>query len=403
MDDRHSREARGNRPTCNSRNARPSTKFGSVRRARCGIGYFAALLLATSSIVACEGPTDALTARSSEGEALVVVVTQPERVTARRTTTLPGSLEAWEQAPLFARVTGYVADVAVDIGSKVKSGQPLATITVPEMAPTLAGARARRDQEQAQLAMARLTRKRTAGLRSANRNAVSSQTVDETAAAEQIEIAQLALANAEVQRLEALAGFGTLLAPFDGVITKRNLDPGALAREGTTPGAMAVLEIARVDKLRLIFDVPEKMLAAATTGNEIAIRFDALPGRTIAGQVARSSGTLDPSTRSLRAQVDVDNSAQELTPGMYASVTLSMAATPGWTLPSRAVRGEGDRRYVLVVSDGVCRRADVTVADDDGRQATVVDGVSESTSVVIAGSPLARDGAACRTSEDAQP
>ena len=353
-----------------------------------------ALLVCTAVVTSLLHPTPQ--AHAEQDRAMIVTVAAPQRVVDPRRATLPGTLEAWERAPLYARVTGYVESVAVEIGDEVEAGAELATITVPEMDSQLAAARARVEQGRAELELAKLTRSRNQELRRHNADAVAKQAVDQSAAEEKVEQARLQLAEAELARLEALADFSTIRAPFSGRITKRLLHPGALAKEGTNSGAEPVVEISRSDRLRLRFYVPGSMIAAVHKGQTVHVRLDALPGRTIEAEVSRLSGMLNPATRSARAEIDVSNASGDLQPGMYASIDLTAERVPSWAVASRAVRGNGQERYVLVVENDLCVRRDVLVVEDDGRTALLARGVTESDSVVVAGSPLARHGSACR-------
>ena len=181
--------------------------------------------------------------QSAQGDARFrVVVTSPSPVEGEASVELPGTLEPWEDAMLYARVTGYLQSVSVDIGSEVQQGDVLATIVVPEMDAQLQSAQAQLDQELAEVELASLVETRLRDLRKANEEAIPQQDVDNAAAKRRVELAQADLARAEVRRLRALKSFAKLRAPFDGRVTKRVLDPGALVREGTTPGARPIVE-----------------------------------------------------------------------------------------------------------------------------------------------------------------
>ncbi len=332
------------------------------------------------------------TARSSQP--LRVVVERPAAADTAQTLLLPGNLEPWQAAALYARVTGYLEVVLVDIGDEVRQGDVLARILMPEMQAELRREEARLEKERAELRLARLTRTRLQKLREKESAAIPQQDVDIAVANEAMSAAEVAVAEAEVARLKTLSGFAVLCAPFSGRIVRRVLHPGALVREGTSSGAQPVLELARTDPLRLAFEVPEDLVPRVHRGEPVKIRIDAFPGMEIDGVVARTQGALDETTRSMRAEVDLSNKDRKFQPGMYASVRLQTEPLAGaWTIPSRAVRGGGADRFVLVATDGVLRRQPVTVASDDGRIATVVAGVSSNDQIVVAGSPMAREGA----------
>jgi len=368
------------------------------------------LLLPVAAVAGCNrgasGASQAQAESSDEAGAQAkrpvrVVVSSPTPAEGAQQLVLPGTIEAWETAPLYARVTGYLESVSADIGDQVESGAELARIVVPEMRAELSSAQSRVAQEQAELELARITKARLQSLREANPEAIPQQDVDVAAAKEQIEAAQVGVAQAEQERLRTLSAFGRLRAPFAGRITKRVLDPGALAREGTTSDALPIVEIARTDKLRLAFEVPEPMAPHVSVGTPVKLRFDAFPGRELEATVARLAGALDPSTRSMRAEIDLENEEGRYQPGMYASVRLAVEMNNGaLAVPSRAVRGRGGDRYCLVARDGVLEKAPVVVASDDGRQAMIARGLDPEDRVMVAGSPLARAGTACEAVEE---
>ncbi|MCZ6807456.1 MAG: efflux RND transporter periplasmic adaptor subunit [Deltaproteobacteria bacterium] len=338
---------------------------------------------------------------NEEGPPLRVVVVRPAPIEGEQTVELPGTLEPWEDALLYARVTGYLQSVSVDIGSEVKAGDELARIVVPEMEAQLQSAQAQLDQELAEVELASMVEKRLRGLRKANQEAIPQQDVDNAAAKRRVEAAQADLARAEVKRLKTLASFARLREPFDGRVTKRILHPGALVREGTTPGARPILEVARIHPLRLVLQIPEPLVPSVAVGSELEVHLDAFPGREFQGTIARVSNALDAQTRSMRAEVDFENDDGAFHPGMYGEVHLRIRNPEGLlTIPSRAVRGQGDERYVLVARDGFLHKQAIVVASDDGRRAVVARGLTTDALVMVAGSPLAREGSPCEPIEE---
>lgn len=335
------------------------------------------------------------------GQPLRVVVVTPAPVAGEQTFELPGTLEPWEDALLFARVTGYLQSVSVDIGSEVKAGDVLATIVVPEMSAQLQSAQAQLDQELAEVELASMVEKRLRDLRKANKEAIPQQEVDNAAAKKRVEVAQADLARAEVKRLKTLRSFAKLRAPFDGRVTQRILHPGALVREGTTPGARPIVEVVRTQPLRLVLHIPEPLVPSVAVGSELDIHLDAFPGREFEGTIARISSALDEKTRAMRAEVDFDNEEGTFRPGMYGKVYLRVRVPEGLlSIPSRAVRGQGEERYVLVARDGFLHKQAIVVASDDGRRAVVATGLSTDALVMVAGSPLARAGSPCEPIEE---
>ncbi len=335
------------------------------------------------------------------GKPLRVVVATPAPVEGEQTVELPGTLEPWEDALLFARVTGYLQSVSVDIGSEVKAGDVLATIVVPEMNAQLQSAQAQLDQELAEVELASMVEKRLRDLRKANKDAIPQQEVDNAAAKRRVEVAQADLARAEVKRLRTLSSFAKLRAPFDGRVSQRILHPGALVREGTTPGARPIVEVVRTQPLRLVLHIPEPLVPSVTVGSELNVRLDAFPGRDFEGTIARVSSALDEKTRAMRAEVDFENDEGLFRPGMYGEVYLHIRLPEGLlSIPSRGVRGQGEERYVLVARDGFLHKQAIVVASDDGRRAVVATGLDTDALVMVAGSPLARAGSPCEPIEE---
>ncbi len=339
--------------------------------------------------------------RNVSGPVLRVVVQRPVLADSTSALLLPGSIEAWESATLFGRVSGYLDSVSVDIGDRVDAGAELARLVVPEMVAELASARAHVAAARAARELALVTEKRNRELLERNPEAISPQLVDEAAAEAGVADAGVSVAVAELERLQTLMRFSVLRAPFDGRITKRYLHPGALVNEGGSSNAQPVLEIARTDRLRVVFELPEPVVSRVSRGAAARLMLDAYPGQTIEGRISRVAGALDPKTRAMRAEVDLDNHEGGYQPGMYAKVLLDIDAHPGaLALPSSAVHGHRDDRYVLVAENGSLRRQPVVVVSDDGRKSVISEGLSTETLVMVAGSPLAGEGSTVEAVEE---
>lgn len=355
------------------------------------------LLAATALalLVGCGQGDPTIKDGSAGAAALRVVVQKPTVADGAKELILPGSVEAWESAVLFGRVTGYLDSVAVDIGDQVDVGTELARLIVPEMAAELSSARAHLAASKAAKDLARITQKRAQELHERNPEAISVQDVDEAAAKARVAAAQASVAQAQLERLNTLMEFSVLSAPFSGRITKRHLDPGALVTDGASSNAQPVLEIARTDRLRIAFDIPEAVVGQIAPGEAVSIMLDAYPGLTIEGTISRSAGALSAKTRAMRAEIDLDNAQNKYKPGMYAKVVLRLEAQPGTlVVPSRAVHGQRDQRFVLVAEGGILNRQSVVIIADDGRNSIVSGGLTRDTLVMIAGSPLAIEGSA---------
>src|SRR5215472_10603895 len=234
---------------------------------------------------------------------------------------LPGSLQAYEQSPIYARTNGYLLRWYKDMGSRINKGELLADIDTPEVDQELMQARATRQQIAAQLDLAKINADRYVGLRKTD--SVSQQEADQQASGYQQAVANLAAADANVRRLEQLESFKHVYAPFSGVVTNRNVDPGALISAGST--GKALFELARVDPLRVFAKVPQAYSAAIKVGMQSFLVLQEFPGQRFSGTIARTADAIDPATRTLLTEVDVPNSDGRLLPGAYGELHFKVA------------------------------------------------------------------------------
>jgi RND family efflux transporter MFP subunit len=270
---------------------------------------------------------------------------------------LPGNIQAFALAPIYARTTGYVKAWYHDIGSHVHKGDVLAVIETPELDQQLAQARADLDTAKKNASLAKVTADRYKDL--IGSNAVSQQDTDNAASALEARNSQVASADANVKRLEELQSCERITAPFDGVITARNVDIGQLittAGSTTSPGAGSVssskeiFDISSVGTLRVFINVPQVYVPDAKNGVTASLTLPQYPGRTFQGKLVRSSNAVDPTTRTLLAEVDVNNKSGELLPGSYTEVHLNVAnAQPALIVPVSAVILEGDGLHLATV------------------------------------------------------
>ena len=309
-----------------------------------------------------------------------VTVTQAQRRPLIRSLEMSATLRADQRADLFAYVSGYVMAVHVDIGSRVKKGDRLLEISVPEMgdelrraAALLAAKRAHVAAAQAALDLQKITTRRQEEL--AREKAISQQALDEamgklTQAQAQILVAEseVGVAQAELTRLETLVGYATIKAPFDGTITRRGFDPGAFVRSAAEGEMRPLFSLADLRRIRVVLDVPETDAPFVRPQSPVDIVLPALAGRQIEATVTRTSVSLDASTRTMRVEVDLDNAEGRLSPGMYARVTVTLEAKENALLvPSQALRVNGDVTSVLVARAGVAEAIPVQTGYDDGR------------------------------------
>ena len=353
-----------------------------------------------------------------------------------RTISLPTSVEADQQAKLYSKVSGYLESISVDIGDRVRDGQLLAKIDVPEIVNQhseaeagLAVAEADRSRTKAELDSAaaqsklqELTYDRLKAVRTAQPDVLSQQAVDEAmtesevAAANVNEIvgrilqidSRINQLQATVQRLETMLGFAEIRAPFDGVVTERFVDPGALLQAATSnDSAQPILTVAKVDKVRLAIDVPESEAPHVELNNSATITIDAMPGKQFQGSVSRFSRSLNPATRTMRAEIDLANAEGLLLPGMFGRATLTLEIRAGAvTVPAEALHAEGDRSFVYQAVGGRARRVDVETLPGDGIDIEVIAGLDGGERIIVAAREPLSDGAtvnAVEVNSESQP
>ncbi len=316
---------------------------------------------------------------------------------------LPGALTAVRTAPIYARTPGYVRRRLVDIGSHVRAGQLLAEIDAPDVDQQVAQARGVVAQTRAarELARANLARWRELAVDSA----VTAQEVDQMQAAFDEAVANLNSAEANLRRLAQLQEYERVVAPFAGVITARNVDPGALvgtaggvsgtltAGTGSAPGSL--FTVAQTDTLSVYVTVPEDYAAAVAVGLPAVVSLPALPGDTLRGRVVRTAGSLDASARTLLTEVRVPNPGSVFLPGMYAQVQLTLgASTPTLRVPATAlVIRDGPPQVVTVAPDSTVRYQTVRIGRDFGSWVEVTGGLASGSVIVVNPSDNLGDGA----------
>jgi RND family efflux transporter MFP subunit len=253
----------------------------------------------------------------------VVALVSPTSVSNQAGLDLPGRLEAFIQAPIYARVPGYLKSWKHDIGAKVKAGEVLAEIDTPDLDQQLAQAHADLNVAQANAKLAQIGAERWQSL--ASTDAVAKQDVDQRTFTWNANIAQVKAAQANVDRLVAMEGFKRLSAPFDGIVTARATDIGALINVGAAGGAQLFV-VSETGKLRIFVNVPQNYVPSVPPGTKATITVPEHPGKTYTGTVEASSQAVNPSTGTTLMQLIVDNAAGEMMPGDYAAIHLQTAA-----------------------------------------------------------------------------
>lgn len=294
---------------------------------------------------------------------------------------LPGRLEAYSRAPIYARVSGYLKSWNVDIGTPVKAGQLLAEIEAPDLDQQLMQARAdlANSQAAAKLSAATLARRKTL-LAS---NFVSQQEIDERSADLASKEAQVKAQQANVARLEALAGYKNVTAPFDGVVTERNTDVGALINGGTGAGA-AMFVVSDVKKLRLYVNVPQSYMPSIRIGAKASVTVPEYPGRTFPATIEASSQSVDVASGTTRVQLAIENTDNALRPGAYATVRLALTRdVQPLSIPASALIFNNAGLRVATVSADKVQFKTVTIARDLGREIEIATGLAPDDRVII--------------------
>jgi RND family efflux transporter MFP subunit len=294
---------------------------------------------------------------------------------------LPGRLEAYIRAPIYARIPGYLKSWKYDIGSKVKAGDVLAEIDTPDLDQQLVQARADLNVAEANAKLAEITAKRWQSL--AGTDAVSTQDVDQRNFSWNANIAQVKAAQANVDRLVAEEGFKRLTAPFDGIVTARETDIGALINVGATGGA-ELFVISETSKLRVYVNVPQNFVPSVPAGTESTITIPEHPGKTYSGTVEASAQSVTPSSGTTLMQIIVDNRAGEMMPGDYASIHLEFSSTAGLlSIPSSALIFDAKGLSIATVdSSNHVQMKPVSIVRDLGTIVEVASGVTTSDRVI---------------------
>jgi multidrug efflux pump subunit AcrA (membrane-fusion protein) len=415
---------------------------------RLGLGAVVVMVAALVVVVVGWTRTSSAAPAVSPGESpapAAVTTVHPERQTVRQTVEHPGQIEGFEQTPLYAKVAGYVQKYYVDIGDRVKAGQLLAELSVPELAEelhqkeaavTLARAQVDQAHRAAKAAEANL-HKTEAGVdqaeasvtraeagythwraeydrvrRLVDRGALDQAThdstfdqyksaeaargetkanveltkaaraesaaqLDQAASAIKVAEAQLQSAEADRQRTAAMLTYTEIRAPFDGVVTKRNVDTGHLVQSSGsggsgTSGGVPLFVVVRTDPLRVFVDVPEAVAGLVKDGMSARVRVQALQEQEFEGKVTRTSWALDNRTRTLRAQIDLPNKDGVLRPGMYASAVVTVERPAALTLPAAALIAQDDQPAVLRVEDGKAVRTPVKLGVRQGARVELI-------------------------------
>ncbi|WP_261523715.1 efflux RND transporter periplasmic adaptor subunit [Burkholderia multivorans] len=319
-------------------------------------------------------------------QALPVSVIVPGAAPADQTLTLPGAVMPYAEASIYARTSGYIAHWSADLGTHVKAGQTLAQIAAPDLDAQLRQARADAASAQANYDYAKSTAQRWQDM--LKTQSVSQQDTDTKVADMNAKRAMLASAQANVAHLAELVSYESVAAPFDGVITARNVDVGTLVTAGGTPGSPGLsgelFHLEQTDTLRVFVDLPQDSAAGVSAGTPVYLTTPQYPGRRFPARVARTAGAIDPVTRTLRVEIDVDNRDGALMPGAYAQAHLVVpSAAPALELPVSALLFRPDGVTVATVdAHGRTALKTVQIGRDFGTRVEIVAGLAATDRVI---------------------
>lgn len=318
-----------------------------------------------------------------------VRMVRPQRGEIFRYVTLPGTFRADQQATLYPKVAGYLKSVSVDKGDRVKAGQVLAEIEVPELV-------AERGRYRAEVEVARLAAQRLTAAQAKSPDLIVPAAVDEAKA-------RLQIAQANLERVETLLNYGKITAPFAGIVTMRFADPGAFVAApsaGGTAQNAALFTLMDIDTVRLQVAVPEIEAVRVRPGQPVQVSLEELPGKTFSGRVSRLGFALDEASRTMLVEADFKNPGGEFRPGMYAKARLGVERhAEALLLPVDAIVMEKAAASAFIVADGKAQKLALTVGFNDGQQVEVITGLNADQSVILVGKLSLAPGQAVRATE----
>ena len=312
-----------------------------------------------------------------------VAVVSPQHSAPSQEIVLPGNVQPFISAPIYSRTNGYLRRWYADIGAHVKKGQLLAEIETPEVDQQLEQSRSNLATAQANLKLAEITKERYQGLLATH--AVAQQDVDNAVGTYNANRAIVDANQANVKQLETLQSFEKIYAPFDGIITARNTDIGALIASGNSGNVKTDLfHISQPGTLRVYVNVPEQYSQAATPGLTADLTLAEFPGRRFQGKLVRTSNSINVDSRTLNAEIDVDNPSGELLSGAYTEVHLKVSGqTSSYLVPVSTLVFRSQGLQVAVVKDGSVSLTAVTPGHDFGDQIEIVAGLTGNESVIV--------------------
>ena len=324
----------------------------------------------------------ALAASTRASAAEPVSVFRPQMGDLSDELVLPATLQAFSDAPIYARTSGYVAQWYADIGQHVSNGQILARIDSPDVDQQLIRARATLNQSQANLTLAGVTAQRYQDL--IKSNSVAQQEVDQNNQNLASQKAAVVSAAANVKQLEEQQGYEQVTAPFAGVVTERRTDVGDLINAGNSGTGAELFRLSKIDVMRIFVSVPEAYSEQIVTGMHVTVQLTELPNQIFNGQVARNNHAIDPSTRTLLVEVDVLNPGGKLLPGAYGQVHFKLTSpTRPLIVPSGSILFQSAGPQVAVVTaKNTIELRKIVIGRDFGNTVEITNGISTQDSVI---------------------
>jgi RND family efflux transporter MFP subunit len=334
-------------------------------------------------ILARHSQGNAVRAETAQMAAPSVSVVSPQRSAPSQEIVLPGNVQPFISSPIYSRTNGYLKSWHADIGAHVRKGQLLAVVETPEVDQQLLQSRSNLATAQANLKLAEITKNRYQGLLATH--AVAQQDADNAVGTYNANKAIVEANQANVKQLETLQSFEKIYAPFDGIITARNTDIGALINSGNSGNVKTDLfHVSQPGKLRVYVNVPEQYSKAATPGLTADLTLAEFPGRKFQGNLVRTSNSINFATRTLTAEIDVDNPSGELLTGAYTEVHLKVPGqSSAYLVPVSTLIFRSQGLQLAVVKDGSVVLTPVTPGRDFGDQIEIVSGLKGDESVII--------------------
>lgn len=358
------------------------------RNLRSKVTRWALIAAVVAAILAVWGVGSRISARTDlrkstlENAVVTVVTAKPELSSSGNELVLPGIVQAYAESPIYARTNGYLRVWYTDIGARVHRGQLLAEIETPEVDRELAQARADLDTALANFALSKITNDRWQDL--LKTQAVSKQDADNRAGDAAAKAAMVESARQNVQRLSDLESFKRVLAPFDGVVTARNVDVGYLINAGQSPGT-ELFRVADIHKLRIYAQVPEAYASATEIGVKSQLRFAERPGKSYEAETVRTSNALDPSARTLQVELQLDNREPQLFPGSYTEVHFRLpSSAETLRIPANTILFRANGLEVAVVQNqDTIKIKKVDQGRDFGKTVEILTGLDPQDAVVV--------------------